>query len=96
MTKLTNTREDMLQKKKQEAELHKQRTAQMYDNMAKSAPAGDHKKLDTSILKTETSTTTKSIRVQFSFYDQLSNYIVIFFPFVTVQLLLHPSLQLKL
>lgn len=36
MTKLTNTREDMLQKKKQEAELHKQRTAQMYDNMAKS------------------------------------------------------------
>lgn len=60
MTKLTNTREDMLQKKKQEAELHKQRTAQMYDNMAKSAPAGEQKKLDTSILKTETTTTTKS------------------------------------
>lgn len=62
MTKLTNTREDMLQKKKQEAELHKQRTAQMYDNMAKSAPAGAQKNLDTSILKTETSSTTKSMR----------------------------------
>ena len=55
MTKLTNTREDMLQAKKREAETHKQRTMAMYDNMAKSAPAGEQKTLDVNILKTETS-----------------------------------------
>lgn len=60
LTKLTNTREDMLQKKKQEAEQHKQRTMAMYDNMAKSAPAGGQKKQDVSILKTESTTTTKT------------------------------------
>lgn len=57
MTKLTNTREEMLQAKKKEAELHKQQTAQMYENMAKSAPAGGQKKLDTTILKSEVSST---------------------------------------
>lgn len=53
ITKLTNTREEMLQAKKKEAELHKQKTAEMYNNMAKSAPAGAEKKLDTTILKPE-------------------------------------------
>lgn len=43
----------MLQAKKKEAEQHKQRTMAMYDNMAKSAPAGDQKKLDANILKAE-------------------------------------------
>lgn len=51
LTRLTNTREDMLQQKKKEAEQHKQRTMAMYDNMARSAPAGGDKKLDTNILK---------------------------------------------
>lgn len=51
--KLTNTREEMLKQKKREAELHKQKTAAMYDNMAKSAPAGAEKKLDTQILRAE-------------------------------------------
>ena len=41
----------MLQQKKKEAEQHKQRTMAMYDNMARSAPAGGDKKLDTNILK---------------------------------------------
>lgn len=43
----------MLQQKKKEAEAHKERTMAMYDNMAKSAPAGDQKRLDTSMLKPE-------------------------------------------
>ncbi|OTF82640.1 hypothetical protein BLA29_002388 [Euroglyphus maynei] len=54
LTRLTNTREDMLQQKKKEAEQHKQRTMAMYDNMARSAPAGGDKKLDTNILKQDT------------------------------------------
>lgn len=54
LDRLTNTRQDMLQQKKKEAELHKQRTMQMYDKMAKSAPAGGDKKLDTSVLKPQT------------------------------------------
>lgn len=44
----------MLQNKKKEAEQHKQRTMAMYDNMAKSAPAGGDKKLDVNVLKSET------------------------------------------
>ncbi|KAF7487817.1 hypothetical protein SSS_01327 [Sarcoptes scabiei] len=56
LDRLTNTRQDMLQQKKKEAELHKQRTMQMYDKMAKSAPAGGDKKLDTSVLKPQTTT----------------------------------------
>lgn len=51
LTKLTNTREDMLQKKKKEAEEHKQRTLAMYDNMAKSSPAGDRKQMDIGVYK---------------------------------------------
>lgn len=43
----------MLQAKKKEAEQHKQKTMEMYNNMAKSAPAGAEKKLDTTILKPE-------------------------------------------
>lgn len=57
LARLASTREDMLQQKKKEAEQHKQKTMAMYDNMAKSAPAGAPKKLDTAILKSETSTT---------------------------------------
>ena len=53
VTKITNTQEERLQAKKKEAEVHKQRTMAMYDNMAKSAPAGDQKRLDTAILKNE-------------------------------------------
>lgn len=51
LTKLTNTREDMLQKKKKEAEDQKQRTLAMYDNMAKSSPAGDRKQMDIGVYK---------------------------------------------
>ena len=72
MAKLTNTREDMLQAKKKEAEHHKQRTMAMYDNMAKSAPAGGQQKLDTSILKSET-TTTKSM-LPITIYFQHSDH----------------------
>ena len=57
LAKLTNTRDEMLKKKKAEAEAQKQRTMQMYDNMAKSAPAGANKQMDTSILRTETKET---------------------------------------
>jgi len=56
LAKLTNTRQDMLQEKKKQAEQHKERTMAMYDNMAKSAPAGAHKKPDVNILKTESTT----------------------------------------
>ncbi|XP_027200099.1 uncharacterized protein LOC113794200 [Dermatophagoides pteronyssinus] len=62
LTRLTNTREDMLQQKKKEAEQHKQRTMAMYDNMARSAPAGGDKKLDTNILKQDTKPTSPTPR----------------------------------
>ncbi len=51
LNKLTNTREDMLQKRQKEATEHKQRTLAMYDQMAKSAPAGGDKKMDIGIYK---------------------------------------------
>lgn len=51
LTKLTNTREEMLQKKKREAEEHKQRTLAMYDQMARSSPAGSHKAIDIGLYK---------------------------------------------
>ena len=63
LAKLTNTREEMLQKKKAEAEAQKQRTMAMYDNMAKSAPAGANKQMDSNILRTET----KETKSQFNF-----------------------------
>jgi hypothetical protein len=58
LAKLTNTRQDLLQEKKKEAEQHKQRTLEMYDKMAKSAPSGGQKKQDVNILKTESTTRT--------------------------------------
>jgi len=51
LNKLTNTREDRLQQKQKEAAEHKQRTLAMYDQMAKSAPAGGDKKMDIGIYK---------------------------------------------
>ncbi|RWS24198.1 Smoothelin-like protein 1, partial [Leptotrombidium deliense] len=51
MNRLVNTREDMLQKKAKEAAEHKQRTLDMYDKMAKSAPAGGHKVMNVGLLK---------------------------------------------
>lgn len=41
----------MIRKRQREAAEHKQRTLQMYDQMAKSAPAGGQKVLDVGILK---------------------------------------------
>lgn len=43
--------EERIRKRQKEATEHKQRTLQMYDQMAKSAPAGGQKVLDVSILK---------------------------------------------
>lgn len=51
LDRLTNTREEMLKKKQKEAEEQKKRTLAMYDNMAKSAPAGGDKKLDIGVYK---------------------------------------------
>lgn len=62
LAKLTNTRQDMLQEKKKQAEQHKERTAAMYDNMAKSAPAGGQKRQDVNILKTESATRTTTTK----------------------------------
>lgn len=42
----------MLQERQRKAAEHKQRTLAMYDNMAKSAPAGGKKKMDIGILQT--------------------------------------------
>ena len=52
LARLTNTREDMLLERQRKAVEHKQRTLAMYDNMAKSAPAGGKKKMDIGILHT--------------------------------------------
>ncbi|UYV79693.1 hypothetical protein LAZ67_18000295 [Cordylochernes scorpioides] len=46
-----NEREERLQKKKGDADNRKERTLAMYDQMAKSAPAGAPKTIDISILK---------------------------------------------
>jgi hypothetical protein len=51
LNRLTNTREDMLQKRQKDAAEQKQRTLAMYDQMAKSAPAGGDKKMDIGIYK---------------------------------------------
>jgi hypothetical protein len=60
LNKLTNTREDMLQKRQKEATEHKQRTLAMYDQMAKSAPAGGDKKMDIGIYKSPDAPATPS------------------------------------
>lgn len=52
LARLTNTREDMLKVRQQRAVEHKQRTLAMYDQMAKSAPAGGKKQMDIGILTT--------------------------------------------
>lgn len=51
LARLTNSREDALRKKKEDAEQQKQRTLAMYENMAKSAPAGGQKVMDIGIYK---------------------------------------------
>lgn len=50
-TSIEDRREESLQKKQREAAEHKQRTLAMYDQMAKSAPAGGDKKMDVGIYK---------------------------------------------
>lgn len=52
LARLTNTREDMLIERQRKAAEHKQRTLAMYDNMARSAPAGGKKTMDIGILQT--------------------------------------------
>lgn len=52
LARLTNTREDMLIERQRKAVEHKQRTLAMYDNMARSAPAGGKKTMDIGILTT--------------------------------------------
>lgn len=52
LARLTNTREDMLQERQKKAAEQKQRTLAMYDQMARSAPAGGKKKMDISIYQT--------------------------------------------
>lgn len=51
MEKLSNSREESIQKRKQEAIEHKQRTLEMYDQMAKSAPAGGQKVMNINVLR---------------------------------------------
>ncbi|RWS04927.1 smoothelin-like protein [Dinothrombium tinctorium] len=51
LSKLENAREEMIQKRKQEAEEQKRRTLQMYDQMAKSSPAGGYKTMNVDIYK---------------------------------------------
>lgn len=52
LARLTNTREEMLLERQRKATEHKQRTLAMYDQMAKSAPAGGKKKMDIGIYTT--------------------------------------------
>ena len=52
MNKITDSREERLQQRQKAAHDQKQRTMAMYDNMAKSAPAGGDKKMDIGIYKT--------------------------------------------
>lgn len=47
-----NTREDMLKDRQKKAAEHKQRTLAMYDQMAKSAPAGGKKMMDIGFYQT--------------------------------------------
>lgn len=51
LNKLTNSREERLQQRQKDATEQKQRTMAMYDNMAKSAPAGGDKKMDIGIYR---------------------------------------------
>ncbi|KAF7489414.1 hypothetical protein SSS_05451 [Sarcoptes scabiei] len=52
LARLTNTREDMLQERQRRAAEHKERTLAMYDQMARSAPAGGKKKMDIGLYAT--------------------------------------------
>lgn len=52
LARLTNSREEMLQERQKKATEQKQRTLAMYDQMAKSAPAGAKKKMDIGIYQT--------------------------------------------
>lgn len=49
LARLTNTRETMLMERQRKAQEHKQNILAMYDQMAKSAPAGGKKKMDIGI-----------------------------------------------
>lgn len=51
MEKALNSREETIKKRQAEAAEHKQRTLEMYDAMAKSAPAGGQKVMNLSLLK---------------------------------------------
>lgn len=46
LDEVTSHREDLIQQRQRQANEAKARTLQMYDNMAKSGNAGDHKPLD--------------------------------------------------
>lgn len=54
MDKLSNSREESIQRRHQEAIQHKQRTLEMYDQMAKSAPAGGQKVMNINVLRGST------------------------------------------
>jgi hypothetical protein len=51
LNKLTNSREERLQQRQRNANEQKERTMAMYDQMAKSAPAGGDKKMDIGIYR---------------------------------------------
>lgn len=57
MEKALNSREETIKKRQAEAAEHKQRTLEMYDAMAKSAPAGGQKVMNLSLLKGSSSYT---------------------------------------
>src|SRR2546429_4812286 len=51
MEKMANSREESIKKRQKEANEHKQRTLEMYDQMAKSAPAGGQKVMNINVLR---------------------------------------------
>lgn len=51
MEKMSNSREESIQKRKKDSMEHKQRTLEMYDQMAKSSPAGAQKVMNINVLR---------------------------------------------
>ncbi|KAI2804338.1 hypothetical protein BLOT_003320 [Blomia tropicalis] len=71
LDRLMNTREDMLKDRQKKAAEHKQRTLAMYDQMAKSAPAGGKKMMDIGFYQTGHITPPSSPSVQYEQKDVL-------------------------